>query len=140
MTGTRGVEIGPNSKSQLVTSNGHAIIGIIVIGVLFFQPFLGLLTHALFKKKGKTPAIGIIHRWIGRVFLVLGVINGGLGFQIAWANKPAEIAYGVVAGFFFLLWLGAALMRHLVLDKRTQRRLSDESGIVEKDSTQSKNH
>jgi len=37
--------------------------------------------------------------------LVLGVINGGLGLDLAGEDAKGEIAYGVIAGFFYLLWL-----------------------------------
>lgn len=44
------------------------------------------------------------HRWVGRVFLTLGAINAGLGLQLSGNTTKGEIAYGVIAGFFFLLW------------------------------------
>jgi len=94
---------------QLVTSNGHAIIGIIVIGVLLLQPIGGLLAHKLFVEKHQKTWAHYVHRWIGRVFLILGAINGGLGLQLSGNTRAGEIAYGVLAGFFFLLWLAVAL-------------------------------
>lgn len=44
--------------------------------------------------------------------LILGAINGGLGLQLSADTVKGEIAYGVLAGFFFALWAVS-----LVLDK-----------------------
>lgn len=65
---------------QLV-ANGHAIIGIIVISVLLVQPLLGIVAHWIYKKRdarnahkreSRVTGFGVTHRWVGRVFLVLG--------------------------------------------------------------------
>ncbi|TKA77475.1 hypothetical protein B0A49_02358, partial [Cryomyces minteri] len=79
--------------NQLVTPNGHSIIGIIVIGALLFQPIGGFLHHYLYVKYQRPTAVGKSHRWIGRVFIILGTINGGLGLQLANEGKGATIAY-----------------------------------------------
>lgn len=92
-----------------MTSNGHAIIGIIVIGVLFLQPFGGLIAHKIFKRDHRTNIFGIGHRWLGRIFITLGVINGGLGLQLAANTRAGEIAYGVLAGVFFTLWIAVVI-------------------------------
>ena len=64
------------------------------------------------KPPGRT-APGHIHVWLGRLLIVLGIINGGLGFRLA-SRSPiqtntsltkAKIAYAVVAATMFLLYL-----------------------------------
>lgn len=105
------------TTDQLTASNGHPIIGIIVIGVLFLQPFGGLLHHMLFRKHQKPTVWGAAHRWMGRVMLILGAINGGLGLQLSADTVKGEIAYGVLAGIFFALWAVS-----LVLDKRQKAK------------------
>jgi len=37
--------------------------------------------------------------------LILGVINGGLGLQLAANTRGGEIAYGVVAGLMAIFYL-----------------------------------
>ncbi|GAB7353966.1 hypothetical protein MBLNU459_g4564t2 [Dothideomycetes sp. NU459] len=96
---------------QLTAPNGHPIIGIIVIGVLFLQPLGGVLAHRLFQRRQRATLSGAAHRWLGRVFLLLGVINGGLGLQLSGNTRAGQIAYGVLAAFFYLLWLGVAVFR-----------------------------
>lgn len=95
----------------MTASNGHTIIGIIVISVLTLQPISGYITHLIFKKRQHSNAFGIAHRWLGRVFLVLGVINGGLGFQLSDNTNKGLVAYSVLGAFFFSLWFGLAVWR-----------------------------
>lgn len=43
--------------------------------------------------------------------ITLGIINGGLGLRFAEnASSGREIAYGVVAGVVWLVWMGAAVL------------------------------
>ena len=87
-------------------SNGHPILGTIIIALLLLQPVLGYMHHRLYivHRKGRT-AWGVAHVWYGRMLIVLAVINGGLGLQLSDNTIKGEIAYGVVAGVMFLLYL-----------------------------------
>ena len=90
------------------TSEHHAIIGMILLVALFFQPIFGLLHHSFFKKHQKRTAISHVHIWVGRVAIVLGMINGGLGIELAGdVEMGYKIAYGVVAGVMGVVYLGA---------------------------------
>lgn len=92
----------------------------VVIGALFFQPVGGLVAHRIFKQTRQKNWIGRIHRWVGRVFLVLGAINGGLGLQMAGNRRAPEIAYGVLAGFFFSLWAVVAVVKSIGQRRETR--------------------
>jgi len=81
----------------------------IVVGVLFFQPLSGWLAHHLFVQQKQKTWAHYIHRWLGRVFVVAGGINGGLGLQLAGTPKSGTIAYGLVAGVMFLAWFGVVI-------------------------------
>jgi hypothetical protein len=91
-------------QGQWTTSNGHPIIGTIVIGLLLFQPIGGIIHHRLYKQRNSSTAVGTGHKWAGRVLLLLGVINGGLGLQLAGEGNEFIIAYGVIAGVLYLAW------------------------------------
>jgi hypothetical protein len=87
----------------------HPIIGIVVLVLLFFQPILGFIHHL--------QSYG--HLWLGRIVITLGMINGGLGILLAsdapafLSFKPTQgqvIAYGVVAGVMWLIWVAAAVI------------------------------
>jgi hypothetical protein len=88
----------------------HAIIGIVVIGCLLLQPITGLLHHMWYKKRGRPNAATYPHIWWGRAVVTLGAINGGFGLQLADIpmineTKKGQIAYGVVAGVIWVLWM-----------------------------------
>ena len=46
-----------------------------------------------------------MHRWLGRVLILLGAINGVLGLQLSANTVEGEIAYGAVAGVMFLTYV-----------------------------------
>jgi len=88
----------------------HPIIGLVLFGVLFFQPLSGILHHLSFRRHGRRGLFSYIHLGIGRLAITLGIINGGFGLQLAGnASKGQIAAYSVVAVVMWLLWVGAAL-------------------------------
>jgi hypothetical protein len=90
-------------SQQLDTT--HAIIGIAVVGSLLLQPITGLIHHLLYKKTGRANAATYPHIWWGRAVITLGIINGALGLQLSGNTTKGEVAYGIVAGFMWLLWM-----------------------------------
>jgi hypothetical protein len=48
--------------------------------------------------------------WYGRILIILGVINGGLGLKLAGNSKKGEIAYGVVAGVMLVIYIATAVL------------------------------
>ncbi|KAF2125642.1 iron reductase domain protein [Dothidotthia symphoricarpi CBS 119687] len=92
----------------------HPIIGILVFVLVFFQPILGFLHHLLFKKYQSRTFWSYAHIWVGRIAITLGIINGGLGLQLAdsmgMSSKKGIIAYGVVAGVMWLAWIAAIVI------------------------------
>ncbi|KAL5387829.1 hypothetical protein DPSP01_003227 [Paraphaeosphaeria sporulosa] len=103
-------------------SEAHPIIGIVVLVVLFFQPILGLLHHVMYKKHHARTAWSHLHLWLGRVAITLGIINGGLGLQLANdAPRAGYIAYGVIAGVVWLVWVAAIALG----EKRRTRAAKD---------------
>lgn len=94
----------------------HQVIGYIIVAVLILaQPALGLLQHMYFRRHGGRSIKGIAHQWIGRSFILLGVINGGLGFNITgptgsqYVPRGAVIAYGVIAGLVGVLYIAVVV-------------------------------
>jgi hypothetical protein len=108
--------LGDLTKVQWTASNGHPILGTIIIGLLLGQPFGGIMHHRMFKRQvatGAKPgtAVGFMHRWAGRILLVVGVINGGLGAQLAKEDTKFIIPYGVVACVMYLAWAAVVLLK-----------------------------
>jgi hypothetical protein len=118
------------AKYGSVWTNCHVIIGLVVLFAATIQPWLGWIHHRAFKHKlikfrevadAKRPGRTTItryHLWIGRILIILGVINGGMGirlasgtpFQTESTTRKAEIAYGVLAGLVFLLFAGVSVV------------------------------
>ena len=74
------------------------MLGTIVVVLLLLQPFLGLVHHRRFLATRRQGTWTLIHRWYGRILIIMGIINGGLGLQLA-ANTPAgRIVYSVLGG------------------------------------------
>lgn len=108
-------------------SEYHAIIGLVVVGCLLLQPITGLLHHRLFKSRGRSNAATFLHVWWGRAIVTLGIINGGLGLQLAGNTRNGEIVYGVVAGFMWVLWMGIVLLAFVRRRGETKRTMSNRS-------------
>jgi hypothetical protein len=92
----------------------HVIIGLVVVCVLIlFQPVAGMVQHRYFKKTGGRSVFAYIHRWLGRAAILLGIINNGLGFQLAEDDievpKGSYIRNAVIAGVLCLIWLGLVI-------------------------------
>ncbi|XDG10005.1 hypothetical protein ABKA04_009620 [Annulohypoxylon sp. FPYF3050] len=106
------IKIPPNGTSllEISSTNAHPIIGIVILAVLFLQPPLGIIHHQKFKQLGRRTAWSHLHLWLGRLTLTLGIINGGLGLKLARASQGVIIAYSVVAGIVWLLWLLVAVL------------------------------
>jgi len=74
---------------------------------------MGILEHRHFKKRGDKSIFAYLHRWIGRGAIILGMINSGLGFQLARTNvvvsTGAYIRNYVLLGVFVSIWFGLVL-------------------------------
>jgi hypothetical protein len=69
------------------------------------------------RRNGKPGAASHLHVWIGRLTIITGIINGGLGMYVAGNAGGMEImAYSIFAALVMLAWLGAmgagAFKRH----------------------------
>jgi hypothetical protein len=102
-----GVWIAVNNGELL---DAHPLIGLVVVCGLFFQPFLGLVHHLLYKRRGGPNAFTHVHVWWGRLLVALGIINGGLGLQLAGNSRGIYVAYGIVAGIIWTTWMGLAAL------------------------------
>lgn len=99
----------------------HPIIGIVVFVLIFLQPIFGFLHHAMFKKYNSRTLWSYVHIWLGRAAITLGIINGGLGLQLAdsmnRSSKGGIIAYAVIAALVWLVWVAA-----MVIGERRRKR------------------
>ncbi|KAJ5907367.1 Alpha/beta hydrolase fold-3 [Penicillium taxi] len=89
----------------------HIVIGFVVLGGLtLLQPAMGLLQHRHFSKTGGKGPFAYSHRWFGRIMILVGVVNVGLGFQFTGVGEPdaprsVVIATSVIAGVVFIVYI-----------------------------------
>ena len=88
----------PFTEPDKAYNNAHTKLGTVVVAMLLVQPLFGLIHHMRFRKTHRPNAWTHLHVWYGRMLILLGIINGGLGLQLAANSKGGEIAYGVVGG------------------------------------------
>jgi hypothetical protein len=109
-----GVWLVKNAPVSLIGSY-HPAIGIVLFCLLFFQPILGWMHHIQFKKYKRRTIWSYGHLWLGRTLIPLGMINGGLGMLLATQTgyfvptRGQMIAYGVVAGIMWIVWVTASI-------------------------------
>jgi hypothetical protein len=101
--------------SQLHTLDRyHALVGYIVLAMLVIQPLLKL--HWVHAAVPRVAAFMHIHLWMGRVSLMLGIIDGGLGFRLSGSlpgRHPSEgwkIAYGIVGGIVWCVYVAVCIV------------------------------
>jgi hypothetical protein len=117
----------------------HAIIGMILLAIFFFMPVLGAVHHAVCKRLQRRSAWSYAHIFTGRIGIILGIVNGGLGLQLAGAESSHKIAYGVCAGVMGAVYISAAVVGELrrgraaharpsTAPRRSKQEGSDDSG------------
>ncbi|KAJ5485414.1 hypothetical protein N7539_005402 [Penicillium diatomitis] len=89
----------------------HPVIGIVVVaGLTVLQPLMGLAQHLYYRKTQKKGIFAYTHRWFGRAFIILGIINAGLGLKLGRASRGAVIAVSVVAGVMGLFYIAVLFL------------------------------
>ncbi|KAL4984656.1 hypothetical protein BDW68DRAFT_190336 [Aspergillus falconensis] len=101
-------------------NNGHTILGTVIVVFLLIQPFVGFWHHHRYKKTQAAGKWAHVHVWIGRIFLLLGLINGGTGLKLADNTTGGIISYAVVAGVFAVAYISIAALRQgkVILGKK----------------------
>ncbi|KIW91581.1 uncharacterized protein Z519_07548 [Cladophialophora bantiana CBS 173.52] len=108
-----GLGLGVQLGKQVDELDGyHMVIGYILVAWMgIFQPTLGLLQHIHFRKFGTRSAYGQTHRWLGRAMILLGVVNGGLGFKTVgmigteYVPTYSVVLYSIFSAVVFIVYL-----------------------------------
>lgn len=100
----------------------HPRMGILVVLLLLGQPVLGYVHHIRFIKTHHQSIYTTAHIWYGRVLLVLGLLNGGLGLRLAGQRLATQVVYGLAAGLVLLVWVGSIFLarRNATTSKQNQ--------------------
>jgi hypothetical protein len=104
------------AKPLGLTTGYHQVIGYVVVAIMLSaQPILGLLQHLHFRNTGTRSGMGVGHQWLGRIVIITGVVNGGLGMRQSgpvgdgWVPSYAPVAYSIVAAAVFLIYIGVVV-------------------------------
>ncbi|KAI9776531.1 MAG: hypothetical protein M1839_009512 [Geoglossum umbratile] len=71
----------------------HQVIGLIIMIGIVTQTTLGFMHHRS-RAEERTPKVKL-HGWVGQVVLLLGIVNGGIGFNFAGASRTPIILYSL---------------------------------------------
>ncbi|KAK5084858.1 hypothetical protein LTR70_007753 [Exophiala xenobiotica] len=107
----------------------HAIIGMILLGIFFFMPFIGIIHHKVYKKVQQRTLWSYGHIFTGRIGVILGMINGGLGLQLAHARRSYVIVYGVFAGLIGVVYIGAIVFGECKRARRSSQNAAASSSV-----------
>ncbi|KAK3702182.1 hypothetical protein LTR37_015014 [Vermiconidia calcicola] len=106
---------------ERLSNHHHPLIGMVLLGVLFFQPVFGYLHHRAYKSTQRRTLVSYIHVWVGRLAILLGMINGGLGIQLAGdVRRGYLVAYSVVAAIMGIVFLCSVVYWELSARKSSQ--------------------
>lgn len=95
-----------------------------------FQPFLGVLHHRHFVRNEGRGLVSHFHIWWGRLLMVMGIINGGLGLQLALAPRSVIIGYSVASAVLFLAYVAAKVIGSCFLGpKRAQKNPNSDMSV-----------
>ncbi|KAI0811480.1 hypothetical protein GGR55DRAFT_643299 [Xylaria sp. FL0064] len=108
----------------------HQIIGIIVFIFVIAQLVLGILHHRIYKKTQQPTKLAPIHVWLGRLVILLGIINGFTGFPLALSPTYDYALLGVVSFVLpvFLLTLAAGKIFKKIMRRAKQPELEPSNG------------
>jgi fumarate reductase subunit D len=96
----------------ILFKQAHTIIGTIVCCMMVLQPVFGWFHHRHYLKHKNRTHISYVHIFYGRALMILGVINGGLGLQLANASMSLIIAYSVVAVIMSFFYASGPLIKY----------------------------
>ncbi|KAL5610962.1 hypothetical protein FOBRF1_007079 [Fusarium oxysporum] len=101
-------------------SEPHVQLGTIICMLMILQPVLGWMHHRNYVKYQRRTLISHVHLWYGRALMIIGIINGGIGLQLAKASASLIIAYAVIDVVASLTYAAGAICKEIKLHKRNK--------------------
>jgi len=129
-----GIRIGHDLDYLQHPVHAHVVIGLLTVStIVVFQPIMGILQHLHFKRTGGKSIFAYLHRWIGRGAIVLGMINSGLGFQLAKKTviikSKSYVRNYTILGVLVSVWFGLVVYDKFRLHLSTEVRDGGEKGV-----------
>ena len=111
-------------------NDAHPIIGLVVFSLLWLQPVWGMLQHAHYRSKASRGPFGWVHSVVGVAVILLGMVNAGLGLQLATTPTSGQTAYIVIV--VVLVAIYAAVIAWTAVRNRKTARTAGRSERSEK--------
>lgn len=120
------------SVTPMRFTHPHVIVGVVLMAIILGQPALGWMHHKAFKQNGNRSSWSWAHISIGRIAIVMGMVNAGLGLSLSGHTRGIYvIGYGVVCGVMGVSYLAAIIYGELKLRKvRPSREETGSEGIL----------
>jgi protein-S-isoprenylcysteine O-methyltransferase Ste14 len=114
----------------------------VVVAIFCIQPFIGMHHHRQFIRTTKRTWASLVHLWLGRSLLVMGIVNAGLGLQLADNTTMAKDGICIaIACAVAIIYAGALAgwwtrrKRMIVASSESGGRLSTEEGLGDEVAT-----
>lgn len=123
-----GVHVGRQYNRSRRFGTGHQALGLLVFAALFVQVGLGVMQHRVYHSTKRETMLGVVHRFLGPAIIILGLVNGGLGLDLAGESFPMRndvdmqadlqsgnshytVPYGVVVAVIGALFLAILILQ-----------------------------
>jgi len=117
------------STTAQLHNNAYTILGTVIAASLLLQPFFRYMHHYRYIRTQQRSALAPLHVWYGCALLLIGILNGGLGLQLASGSlaysRAGMITYSVLAEVAGLALLGLIVYIHVAKTKANQRAKVD---------------
>ncbi|KAI6915140.1 hypothetical protein KC318_g171 [Hortaea werneckii] len=103
-----GVHLSHHYNRSRDFNSGHQTLGLVIFATVFIQLGLGLVHHLIYRRTKQPTVISKIHLFLGPLLILLALIDGGLGFNLA-ENHGDNIPYGIVVAVVAVIFIAIRL-------------------------------
>ncbi|KAI7509429.1 hypothetical protein KC347_g5237 [Hortaea werneckii] len=103
-----GVHLSHHYNRSRDFNSGHQVLGLIIFATIFIQLGLGIIHHLIYRRTKQPTIISKFHLVLGPLLILLALINGGLGFNLA-GNHHDNIPYGIVVAVVAITFISIRL-------------------------------
>jgi hypothetical protein len=101
-----------------------------MVGLMTVQILIGVWHHSNFKRTKTRTWRHTLHVWYGRILIIMGVIDGGLGYKLAANASRAELdSYIVIVVLSFVTYVGVIVAD--LLRKKPEEKMETDSPVPE---------
>jgi hypothetical protein len=118
----------------------HQIFGLVLIGLLMVQFFLGYFHHRAYLRTQRRSVYSHVHTWHGRLLIISGALNGFLGLKLA--GRPSLgflivllIIIVIYIAIYFMFWSRIRRKREAHNTPRAENFRDNDPGSFENSQT-----